>query len=291
MQRAAPSPCGVHPLLLLAVCLSFLSCRVPDAASANDNQAIDLTRPPEQRERPDPGLVPCAKTEAGQANPGACGRYTLPAGAREFTVAPTVWRVPVLKTDPVLGPKDALVTAVVFSDFECPFCKRASDTFQAMLAAHPEQFRLVWKDNPMPSHHRAGEAAHFARSAYAQAGNEGFWKAHDALFARQPDFEVQDLFEITRDIHIRWDIARGDIREERHGLLIMEGIQLSDQLGVKAAPTTFVNGRKVIGSKAPEIFESLFKEELAKAEQLVRDGTAPIDVYAKIMTDAQESAP
>src|SRR5262245_49612605 len=51
---------------------------------------------------------------------------------------------------PQRGPDDALVTIVMFSDYQCPFCKRAEPTISRILNEHRNDVRVVWRDNPLP---------------------------------------------------------------------------------------------------------------------------------------------
>ena len=59
-----------------------------------------------------------------------------------------IWKVPVLDDDPIQGPKDALVTIVEFSDFQCPFCKRVEDTIKQVHDKYGNDVRFVWKTSP-----------------------------------------------------------------------------------------------------------------------------------------------
>src|SRR5258706_3809368 len=70
----------------------------------------------------------------------------------------TVWKVPIGKS-PVLGAATAPITIVEFSDYQCPFCKRAQTTIQDLLKRYPNKIRLVYKHNPLPFHQRALPAA------------------------------------------------------------------------------------------------------------------------------------
>ena len=92
------------------------------------------------------------------------------------------YRVP---TDlrPQVGPDDALVTIVEFSDFQCPFCSRVEPTIQALRRRYGNDLRVVWRNGPLPFHDHAQLAAEAAMEAYAQRGHDGFWHFHDALFA------------------------------------------------------------------------------------------------------------
>src|SRR5690606_726987 len=103
------------------------------------------------------------------------------------TVADDVerFRVEVTDTMPQRGPDDALVTIAVFSDFECPFCSRVIPTMDSLVERYGRDLRIVWRNNPLPFHQNAPGAAAAALEAYAQRGDEGFWRMHDVLFENQ----------------------------------------------------------------------------------------------------------
>jgi protein-disulfide isomerase len=88
---------------------------------------------------------------------------------------------------PLRGPANARVTVVEFSDFQCPYCKRAEDTIAEVLKAYPTQVHLEWRHLPLAFHTHAEVAAEASVEAFKQKGNDGFWKLHDALFAHQAD--------------------------------------------------------------------------------------------------------
>src|SRR5689334_9600868 len=66
-----------------------------------------------------------------------------------------VWQVQIAADDPQRGPKDALVTIVEFSEYQCPFCKRVEETLAKLRELYQKDLRIVWKDNPLPFHPRA----------------------------------------------------------------------------------------------------------------------------------------
>jgi len=78
-------------------------------------------------------------------------------------------RVPV-DGAPQRGPDDALVTIVVFSDFQCPFCSRLLPTLSALRERYGNDLRVVWRNNPLPFHQDAMPAAEAAAEAFAQGG-------------------------------------------------------------------------------------------------------------------------
>src|SRR5581483_3387112 len=83
-----------------------------------------------------------------------------------------------------IGPADAPITIVEFSDFQCPFCRAwHQQTYQPLLAAYPGKIRLVYRDFPLTQiHPNAFPAAEAAQCANDQ---NAFWQFHDKLFSSE----------------------------------------------------------------------------------------------------------
>ena len=88
---------------------------------------------------------------------------------------------------PVKGPAGAPVTIVEFSDFQCPFCKRAEPIIEDVLKAYPNKVKIMWRHTPLPFHPQAELAAEASVEVFKQKGNAAFWKMHDTLYAHQTD--------------------------------------------------------------------------------------------------------
>ena len=193
-----------------------------------------------------------------------------------------VYRVPVDDT-PLRGPADALVTIVVASDFQCPFCKRVEPTLQAMADAFPGKVRFGWKHQPLPGHARALPAAIAVEEARAQGGDAKFWAMHDKLFELAPALERPDLERAAREVGLDVAAVGAALDQNKHAERIRRDQALCQSLGVRATPTLFVNGRKIEGALPPEQLKPIVQQELDKAQALVASGVKPQDVYAKIM--------
>ncbi|MBZ0116450.1 MAG: thioredoxin domain-containing protein, partial [Sandaracinaceae bacterium] len=109
----------------------------------------------------------------------------------------TVYRVP-LGDSPQRGPADALVTVVIFSDFQCPFCSRVTATLDQIEQRYGQDVRFVYKHNPLPFHNDAMPAAEAATEVYLQRGPEAFWRLHDVLFENQRQLGADDLERYAR---------------------------------------------------------------------------------------------
>src|SRR6185369_15130925 len=107
---------------------------------------------------------------------------------------------------PMQGKKDAPVTIIEFSDFQCPYCKRVEDSLKKVKETYPDKVRLVWKHEPLPFHPRAQPSAELSMEAKAEKGDAGFWAAHDKLFDIQPKLEDADLEKAASDLQL--DVAK-----------------------------------------------------------------------------------
>ena len=127
----------------------------------------------------------------GQHNPSASQTVQAPPAVAQ---APTAVAPPV-KYDittagfPSIGPADAPITIVEFSDYQCPYCTQWHDTtYKPLMAAYPDKIRLVYRNYPLPFHQNAFTAAEAAMCAGDQ---NAYWPYHDALFANNDQLNNQ----------------------------------------------------------------------------------------------------
>jgi protein-disulfide isomerase len=179
-----------------------------------------------------------------------------------------VYRVP-LEGSPSRGPADALVAIVEFSDVECAFCEQATAVRARLEAKYGGKLRVVWKHRPMSFHQNAVPAAMMAEAVRAKGGDAGFWAFVDTLF----DLEKLDPGAIDR-LAREAGVDPVEVRANPSSLidLIRRDQNLATSLGVMTTPTSFVNGRKLVGLQRLETLEALVDEELAKAAALVKGG-------------------
>ncbi|MFZ5891189.1 MAG: DsbA family protein [Myxococcota bacterium] len=203
----------------------------------------------------------------------------------------TVWRVPVAADDPIKGPKDALVTLIVFSEFQCPFCKRVEDTLKQVSDTYGNDVRIVWKDNPLPFHNRAKPTAIFARYVYTKKGDKGFWDAHDALFASQPKLEDDDLKTIAEKVGIDWAGAKAAMDANKFADRLDQSVELANDFQARGTPHFFINGVRLSGAQPFDKFKSMIDEQLAKAKGLIAKGTPRGKIYEEVTKDGKEPPP
>jgi len=200
-------------------------------------------------------------------------------------------RAEVPENAPQRGPDDALVTIVMWSDFECPFCGRVEPTLTRILNEHEDDVRVVWRDNPLPFHQNAGPAAAAAREAYAQGGDEKFWAMHDILFENRSAMSRADLERYAQQLNLNMGEFRAALDENRYQAAIREDQQAAAQLGARGTPAFFINGRQLMGAQPYERFNSVITEEIANAQRMVRAGTSRDEIYSTLMRTARTEPP
>lgn len=89
--------------------------------------------------------------------------------------------------DPVLGDKNAPLTLIEFSDYECPFCKRTFDQLLPDLKKNyidTGKVKLVFRDFPLSFHANAEKEAEAAECARVQGNDAMYFKFHDQIFTQ-----------------------------------------------------------------------------------------------------------
>jgi protein-disulfide isomerase len=203
----------------------------------------------------------------------------------------SIWKIPVADSDPVRGGKDALVTIVMWSDFQCPFCSRVEATLKQVADEYKDDVRIVWKDNPLPFHNRARPAAALARFAYETKGNEGFWRAHDEMFANQQNLEDEGLKAVAEKVGLNWAKAKAAIDSNKYNARLDESTDLAAEFEARGTPHFFVNGRRLSGAQPYEKFKALIEEQKAIAKGVVDKGVPRAKVYDELMKTAKAPPP
>ncbi|MBX3215634.1 MAG: thioredoxin domain-containing protein, partial [Labilithrix sp.] len=175
----------------------------------------------------------------------------------------TVWRVPV-GNSPQLGPKDAIVTIVEFSDFQCPYCKRVEPTLEKVRETYGNKVRLVWKHEPLPFHPRAVPASTLTIEARAQKGDKGFWDAHKKMFDIQPKLEDADLEAAAGELGLDVAKVKAAIKDNKYKKEIDADMELGEDVQASGTPHFFVNGRRLVGAQPFEKFQKIIDEEIKK---------------------------
>ncbi len=157
------------------------------------------------------------------------------------------------------GKKDAAITMIVFTDFECFYCSRWASILDALLKTFPDDLKIVFKNYPI-SYHTHSESAAMAALA---AGRQGqFWQMHDMLFENSKALELSDIMGYAKHAGLDMAVFSRDLKSKDIKEIIVQEKAEAISLGVKGIPTTFINGKMLLGVPPFDVIESRIKQLL-----------------------------
>ncbi len=172
-----------------------------------------------------------------------------------------------MQDQPAVGPANAPVTMVEYADLQCPSCAHFHEFIEKeLLPKYRSKIRVIFKEFPLPSHDWSGEAAVANECAY-QIAPSAFVNYRTLIFARQSSISVVNV----RDLLLQYGQEAGIDRlrlaaciDSKASLPRVEaGRREGDKLGVSQTPTSFVNGRIIVGSPPPADLYRIIDEALA----------------------------
>ena len=203
----------------------------------------------------------------------------------EFELDPnTAYRVGLGLPGHQLGPDTAPVTIVVWSDFQCPFCKRSAPVVEKLRAKYGDDVRVVFRHLAMQMHRHAQLAA---EAAVAAADQGKFWAFHDQIWAHFGQLTRPDLDGFAQAVGLDMPRFKAALDERRYRDLVVQESATALALGVDGTPTMFVNGQPVVGSRDFDAMDKIVGAHLSRAKQAIAAGLPSGDVYALLMSDAK----
>ena len=161
---------------------------------------------------------------------------------------------------PVLGPATAPITIIEFSDYECPFCKRAEPAMQQVLDTYKDKIKFVYRHYPLPFHQHARPASEAALCANAQGK---FWEYHKKAMA-SASLAEETLKQIGKDVGL--DAAKFDtcFKNKEFTKDIDKDLEDGQSVGVNGTPAFFINGHMLSGAQPFEKFKETIDAALAE---------------------------
>ncbi|MCA9709043.1 MAG: thioredoxin domain-containing protein [Myxococcales bacterium] len=185
---------------------------------------------------------------------------------------------------PIRGPQHALVTIVMWTDYQCPYCSRVQATLAELEKEYGRSVRFVHKHNPLGFHARAMPAALAAEAA----GRQGkFWEMHDRLFGHQKELTDQNFRKWAKKLGLKVGRFERDLDDPELRARIERDQAQGNTLGARGTPAFFINGRFLSGAQPLESFRALIDEELARAQRLVDRGVPLREVYTVTIAEGR----
>jgi len=160
----------------------------------------------------------------------------------------------------VRGARDAEVTVVEFADYECPYCIQVNPHIQELKKEYGDKIAIVFKDMPLPMHHKAQKAAEAARCA----GEQGkFWEYHDVLFYSGGTLTVPQLKEHARVLKLNGEQFDQCLDNGEMAAAVKKDFEEGKSMGLTGTPSFFVNGHFFSGAVDYGLLKQMVEQQLA----------------------------
>ena len=159
----------------------------------------------------------------------------------------------VSKDEHIRGSKDAKITIVEYSDFECPFCSKFHETMNEILASNKD-VRWVYRHFPLSFHPTAQPAAEASECAAELGGNDAFWKFADAAFTKGGAHATSDIENYARTAGVDAGKFKKCVESGKYKSKVDQQLQEGQAAGVQGTPGNFVvgpNGTRTLPGAVP----------------------------------------
>jgi protein-disulfide isomerase len=189
-----------------------------------------------------------------EAAPSAAAAPSAPSAPIEVDVS--------ADDDPSIGPADAPVTIIEFSDFQCPYCTRFRDeTLDQILDTYGDEVRFVYRDFPLTSMHQYSLGAAVAAECADDQGM--FWEMHDMIFANQSALDSESLRGYAEDLGLDMDAFDDCVADDSTRDEVLADLADGQSYGVQGTPSFFINGQLLVGAQPFTAFQNIIDQELA----------------------------
>jgi len=182
-------------------------------------------------------------------------------GVEVFLAAP---QPPIVAVDtvnaPTLGPADAPVTIVEYSDYECPACRGTHESVKRLRATYGNSIRWVFKDYPLKRHKFAFKAA---EAAHCAADQGKFWEYQELVFTKEK-LDVENLINYAGELGLSTDAFRKCLQDDKYKTKIESNAREGTLAGIDRTPSFIINGVLLTGGASYDTFVTRIEEELKK---------------------------
>ena len=197
------------------------------------------------------GTTRIAGTQAGAGDGAQAGNPQAAAQPQQPTKGAAT-----VDDDPVLGDKNAPITIVEFSDYECPFCKRHFDETLPQLVKNyvdTGKVKIVYRDFPLSFHDpMATKEAIAANCAREQGGDKKYFEFHDEIFKRTTSngngLNDEKIQTIASDLGLNTSKFSTCLSNQAHTDEVIKDIADGTAAGASGTPT-FVVGKTTLNGK------------------------------------------
>lgn len=165
-------------------------------------------------------------------------------------------------SDPIIGSKNALISIVQFSDFECSFCAKQEGVLKKIIEEYKDKIRIVWKDYPVRNPDSISyQSAIAAQCAFKQGK---FWSYHDILYEKNSNLNQEAFLEIAEEVNLDLNNFKQCLKDNQIKELINSDIEEANSLDITGIPFTYINELGIMGEISFPELKQIIEFELKK---------------------------
>lgn len=174
---------------------------------------------------------------------------------------------------PSFGPSNAKIKIVVFSDFQCPYCRSFAKTMREDLPKkYGNDVQVIFQDFPIASIHKWAIGAAEASHCVGDGNVPAFWAFHDWIFEHQGEVNEANLREKTLEFAKTQRLETGKVSAclDTHATAeqVQSSLKAGTGMGIQQTPTFFINGRMVSGAVPWNNLDAIVQLELNRPREI-----------------------
>ncbi|MBU2025962.1 MAG: thioredoxin domain-containing protein [Patescibacteria group bacterium] len=168
---------------------------------------------------------------------------------------------------PSRGNQDAPVKVMIFSDFQCPYCKKFDETFNKVFAKYQDKMQVSFRQLPLSNIHPQAYPA--ALASLCANEQEKFWEMYDTLFSNQDEWGKNEadktvFTKYAGAISIDADKFKKCMDDETYAPIIEQDEKTAQEFGLSGTPSIFINDEFVSGAISEQDLAEIIEKQLAK---------------------------
>lgn len=225
-----------------------------------------------EEKKPNPYFIPGAILIAGALIAGAVF-YSNNPSLKTANPGEPAGKVEVsADNDPFLGPEDAKVTIIEFSDYQCPFCRSfwrgTLNQIKSEYIDSGKSVKFVYRDFPLSSIHPLAQK--YAEAAECAGDQNRYWEMHDKIFQEQDklgqgtisSYDIGDIKRWAGELGLKTQEFNQCLDSGKYAEEVKKDFDEGAAAGVGGTPTFFINGRATVGAQPFENLKTIIDQEL-----------------------------
>lgn len=148
--------------------------------------------------------------------------------------------------DHIRGNKNAKVTIIEYSDFQCPYCSRFHTTLEQALEKYPNDVRWIYRHFPLDSIHPYARKA--AEASECAGDQNKFWEYADGLYENQKSINPAYLSTLAKELKLNTSSFETCLSSGKYANKVSTDLKEGQSYGITGTPGGFLNGQKLRGA-------------------------------------------